>query len=462
MADIKTLVEAQRTYFLAGNTLDIEARLDALTKLRHAIVEYEDRIIEAVRRDMGRSDVETYFNEIYLNLEEAEHAIRHLRQWMEPKHEKTPNLFFMADSELHAEPYGVTLIISAWNYPLLQLFSPLIGALAAGNTAILKPASESVHCSRIAKELISKIFSPELVAVVEGTSEITTQLLEEKFDYIFFTGSPRVGRIIQTAAARNLTPVTLELGGKSPAIVDARADIELAAKRIVWCKLSNAGQLCITVDHAYVHASIKDAFIAACRRWILEFYGEDPSASEDYGFLINHKNFDRVISYLGSGTIVHGGRHDRARRYIEPTILDDVPEDAPVMQDEIFGPILPILSFDSLDALLARQRTKEKPLALYLFTKDKESQAKVLRTTSSGGVTINDCMSHCGTPYLPFGGVGNSGMGGYHGKHSFDTFTHFKAVMIAPTAKMLDFSVKYPPYAGKRNTLHRLSKFHLL
>lgn len=460
--DVHKVVAAQRAFFERGQTLPVEARVDALKRLRAALERHEADMIEAARRDMGRADVETYFMEIAMNLEEVDFTLKRLEQWARPETVKTPTLFFMADSEIHPEPYGVTLIVSAWNYPFLQLFSPLVGALSAGNTAILKPASDSPHSAAVARRIIAETFPPEHVVVLEGTSETTTLLLEEKLDFIFFTGSPRVGRIVQAAAARHLTPVTLELGGKSPAIIDDSADIDQAAKRIMWCKLFNAGQICVTVDHCYVHASVKEAFVEACKRWIREFYGDDPAQSPDYGFLINERNFDRVVGYLKGGRILHGGRHDRARRYLEPTLLDEVSEDAPVMQEEIFGPVLPILTFDSLDALIQRQQRKDKPLALYFFSRRAEAQAMVVRLTSSGGVTINDCMGHGGSPYLPFGGVGNSGMGAYHGKRTFDTFTHFKSVMRAPTLKVLDLPIKYPPYAGKLATVKKLERFRII
>jgi aldehyde dehydrogenase (NAD+) len=460
--EVRKIVAAQRAFFNSGRTLPVEGRIRALKSLRDALERHEAAMIDAARKDMGRADVETYFMEIAMNLEEVDFTLKHLEQWARAETVKTPTLFFMADSEIHPEPFGVTLIVSAWNYPFLQLFSPLVGALSAGNTAVLKPASDSPHSAAVARKIIQEIFPPEYVVVLEGTSETTTWLLEEKLDYIFFTGSPRVGRIVQAAAARHLTPVTLELGGKSPAIVDDSADVEQAAKRIMWCKLFNAGQICVTVDHCYVHALVKDAFVEACKRWIGEFYGADPSQSPDYGFLINDRNFDRVVGYLKSGRILHGGRYDRARRYLEPTLLDEVNEEDPVMQEELFGPILPILTYDSLDALIQRQQQKDKPLALYFFSRRTEDQHKVVRLTSSGGVTINDCMGHGGTSFLPFGGVGNSGMGAYHGKRTFDTFTHFKSVMKAPTTKLLDLSIKYPPYAGKLATVKKLERYRLL
>jgi acyl-CoA reductase-like NAD-dependent aldehyde dehydrogenase len=460
--EIQAIVAKQRAFFASGATLDIEMRREVLKRFRSTLIKYENEMIEAAKSDMGRADVETYFMEIHMNLEELDFTLKHLDKWTSREAVKTPTLFFLASSKIHPEPYGTTLIISAWNYPFMQLFGPLIGAIAAGNTAILKPASDSAHSAKVARRIIEEVFPPEYVIVIEGTSDITTRLLEEKLDYVFFTGSPRVGRIIQAAASKHLTPVTLELGGKSPAIVEQDADIDLAAKRIVWCKSFNAGQICVTVDHCYVHSSVKEAFIEHAKKWIAAFYGDDPSQSPDYGFLINQKNFDRALSYLKDGRIRHGGRHDRERRYLEPTLMDEVLETAPVMQEEIFAPILPILTFDSLEELLERQRAKEKPLALYFFSSDEAKQELVVRRTSSGGITINDCMSHGGTTALPFGGVGQSGMGAYHGKHTFDTFSHFKAVMYSPTARVLDVALKYPPYAGKLASVKRLEKIGLL
>ncbi len=462
-AEIQRLVAAQRAAFGEGRTLSIESRRASLERLKASLLKHEGAMFEAVRKDMGRAEVETYFMEINMNLEELDFALKHLDAWASPRSVKTPTLFFAADSELYPEPYGVTLIIAAWNFPFLQLFSPLIGALGAGNTAVLKPAGDSPHCAAVAAQIVGEAFTPDIVTVVEGSSELTTMLLEEKLDYIFFTGSPRVGRIIQSAAAKHLTPVTLELGGKSPAIIDESADIDQAAKRVMWSKLFNAGQICVTVDHAYVHESVHEAFIESCKAWVAEFYGADPSQSSDYGFIINARNFERAVSYLDAGArLRHGGRFDAERRYIEPTIFDQVDESSRLMKDELFAPILPVLSFRSLDELLALQRSKDKPLALYFFSKDSDRQRQVIRGTSSGGVTINDCMSHGGTLFLPFGGVGNSGMGSYHGAKSFETFSHMKAVMTAPTARILDLPLKYPPYAGKLATVKRLEKFHII
>ncbi|MCA6494128.1 MAG: aldehyde dehydrogenase family protein [Chitinophagaceae bacterium] len=459
---VAEIVKKQRELFMSGQTLDLETRMVYLKKLKTVLIKYEKEMMEAVRKDMGRADVETYFMETHMNLDELDYTLKHLKEWAKPQKVKTPTLFFMSESTIQPEPYGVTLIISAWNFPILQTIGPMIGAIAAGNTCILKPAGDSPACGAIVHKIISEVFPPEYVITIEGGSDKTTLFLEEKLDYIFFTGSPRVGKIIMAAAAKNLVPVTLELGGKSPAIVDESADIDQAAKRIMWSKLFNTGQICVTVDHCYVHKKIKDEFIAACKKYIIQFYGEDASQSKDYGFIINDKNFDRIVGYLDEGNIVYGGQYKKASRYIQPTLIDGLTEESKIMQDEIFGPVLPILTFENLDELIAHQKRKEKPLALYFFSKKEDAKQMIVRLTSAGGVTINDCMAHGGTSFLPFGGVGNSGMGSYHGYKTFETFSHLKAVMEAPTSHILDLPVKYPPYKEKLKKLKTMEKFHIL
>jgi aldehyde dehydrogenase (NAD+) len=459
---LKQIVQNQRDFFLTGLTKNFSTRMNHLKKLREVLVKYESEMIEAVRTDMGRADVETFFMETNMNLDELDYTIKNLKKWSSPQKVKTPTLFFKSKSTIVPEPFGVTLIVSAWNFPILQTISPMIGAVAAGNTCILKPSGDSPACSRVIKQIIEEVFPPEYVISLEGNSSIVSTLLDEKLDYVFFTGSPRVGRIIHASCSKNLVPCTLELGGKSPAIVDETADLDLAAKRIMWAKLFNAGQICVTVDHVYVHQSIKNQFIKACKKYIVQFFGENASKSKDYAFIINERNFDRMLSYLKEGTILYGGNSNKETRYIEPTLIDDVSEESSIMQDEIFGPILPILTFDGLDELLKLQNQKERPLALYFFSKNKEAKAKVVNQTSSGGVTINDCMTHGGTVYLPFGGVGNSGMGSYHGKQTFETFSHQKSVMEAPTAQILDMPVKYPPYDGKLRTLKKMETFKII
>jgi len=454
---IKSLLDSQRAYFRSGETLDLDFRLEQLEKLKTSFIKYEPKIIEAAKKDMGRNEMETYLIELNWVLDELNNTINNLKDWAKEKHVKSPEIFKANESILKPEPLGTAFILSAWNFPTWQIFGPLLGAIAAGNTAVVKPSSTSAACGEVINEIVETTFSPNYIKCILGDVEMINRFLEERFDLIFFTGSPRVGKVIQLAAAKHLTPTILELGGKSPAIVDETADIEHAAKSIVRAKLFNTGQICVSVDHVYVHSSIKEKFIELCKKYMVEFYGEDASQSEDYGFIIDQRNFERLLGSLNNnGKIVFGGQSDAARRYIAPTILDDISENSEIMQEEIFGPIMPVLSFDSIEELVDLQKTKEKPLALYFFSKDKKSQDLVLAHTSSGGVTINDCMQHAASRYLPFGGVGNSGMGNYVGEATFKAFTHFKPIMIAHTSDSLDDSLSYPPYAGKVEKLKKL------
>jgi aldehyde dehydrogenase (NAD+) len=459
--EIIEVVSKQRTYFGSGATLDLNFRLEYLKKLRPVLAKYENEMNEAVRKDMGRAEVETFFMETNNILDELDNTIKHFDDWTSPQKVRTPMVFPLAKSYIQPEPYGVTLIISAWNFPLLQTMVPMIGALAAGNTCILKPAGDSPACGAIIHKIISEVFPPEYVVTIEGSSQNTTMLLQEKLDFVFFTGSPKIGRVIHAACTANLVPCVLELGGKSPAIVDETADIEQAAKRIMWSKLFNTGQICVTVDHVYVHQSVKTQFVESCIKNITHFYGEDASQSNDYGFIINDKNFDRITNYLNEGNIIYGGKFDKEKRYIQPTLIDGLSEDSAIMQDEIFGPLLPILSFENLDDLIKLQNTKEKPLALYFFSKNDPAKQKIIRSTSSGGITINDCMSHGGS-HLPFGGVGNSGMGAYHGYKTFEVFSHMKAVLEASTSHLVDFDLKFPPYEGKYKKLQMMQKLNIV
>ncbi|REC62236.1 aldehyde dehydrogenase family protein [Chryseobacterium pennae] len=458
-AQIKNLLDNQRAFFLSGKTLEIDFRLEQLEKLRDSFIKYEPKILEAVKKDMGRNDMETYLIELNWVLDELNNTIKNLKDWAKDEHVNTPAVFTGNDSIIKPEPLGTVFILSAWNFANWQIFGPLLGAIAAGNTAVVKPSSDSPACGEVINEIVETTFSPDYVKCILGDVELVNRVLEERFDLIFFTGSPRVGKIIQAAASKNLTPTILELGGKSPAIIDETADLEHAAKSVVRTKLFNTGQICVTVDHVYVHSSIKDKFIELSKKYMVEFYGEDASQSEDYGFIINQRNYERLLGLMNtSGTLIFGGQSDASTRYISPTILDQVTEETPIMQEEIFGPIMPVLTFESIDELVALQKTKEKPLALYLFSNDKKRQDLVLAHTSAGGVTINDCMIHAASRYLPFGGVGNSGMGNYVGHASFKAFTHFKPIMIANRNKLVDDSLNYPPYAGKLEKLKRIAE----
>ena len=442
VSPIPALVQQQRTFFGTGRTKPIEFRIAQLQKLKQAIIDHQDAIVEAVKADLGRPALEAYF-EIGA-ISEINLALKKLKSWMKPQRVGTSIEQFPASAWIQPEPLGVALIIGPWNYPFQLMILPLVGAIAAGNCAVLKPSEHASHTSAAVTKLIQSIFDPEYVAVVEGDAEVSQQLLAEKYDHIFFTGGTAIGRIIMAAAAKHLTPVTLELGGKSPCIVDPEINVEYAARRIVWGKFINAGQTCIAPDYLLVDRRIKAELMAAIKQCIQEFFSEDPAKSDSYSRIINQRHFARLATFLESGEIAVGGQTDPESRYFAPTILDNVSWDSPVMQEEIFGPILPVLEYESLDEAIALVNARPKPLALYLFSSNKEKQAQVLASTSSGGVCINDTIMQVGVVTLPFGGVGESGMGNYHGKASFDTFSHFKSVL--KKGFLFDLKWRYAPY----------------
>lgn len=453
-SDYKNLLEKQRNYFLTGKTKDVEFRIERLKALKQTIIKRNQEIVEALRKDFGKSEFETFSNEIMSSLDEIKLAVKNLRSWVAPRKVKTPIAYFKASSRIYYEPYGTVLVISAWNYPFQLAINPLIGAISAGNCCIVKPSELSPNTSILLSEMIKECFEEEYCAVVEGGVEETTALLNEKFDFILYTGSTGVGKIIAQAAARHLTPVVLEMGGKSPCIVDNTADIETSARRIAWGKFVNAGQTCVAPDYLVVHKEVKDSLIKAIQRQIKDFYGDNPEKSSDYCRIINQKHFDRLSAFLNNGTIVAGGKTDRNQLYIEPTVIDHVTWEAPVMQEEIFGPILPILEYEDLTKVIAMINAHEKPLALYLFSKNKNEQKRIINETSFGGGCINTTILHPGNQYLPFGGVGSSGMGNYHGKWSFETFSHQKGVLYK--SLMVDPKLVYPPYKNKVEMLKRM------
>ncbi|WP_069649917.1 aldehyde dehydrogenase [Caloranaerobacter ferrireducens] len=456
MEEIKKIIDKQREYFRKGITLDIDFRINMLKVLRRAIIENERLILKALKEDLKKSDFEGYETEIGIVLDEMRYVIKNLRSWAKPKKVKTPITQFISNSYIYSEPYGVTLIIAPWNYPFQLVMAPLIGSISAGNCSIIKPSEYAPYTSKIISKIISENFEEEFIAVVEGGIEVNKALLKEKFDYIFFTGSVNVGKIVMEAASKYLTPVTLELGGKSPCIVDEDADIDLAAKRIVWGKFLNAGQTCVAPDYLYLHKNIKNHFIKSAVKFIKGFFGENPLKSEDYTRIINIKHFNRLKNLLKDGDILYGGDFDEEKLYIAPTIIDNVTWEDSVMQEEIFGPILPLLVFEELDEVIETVNIHPKPLALYYFSNDKEKQERVIKEISFGGGCINDTIVHLATPYLPFGGVGNSGMGSYHGKASFDTFSHKKSVL--KKSNLIDIPLRYPPYKGKINLLRKILK----
>ncbi|HCX9546557.1 TPA: aldehyde dehydrogenase [Staphylococcus aureus] len=438
-----------KAFFNTQQTKDISFRKEQLKKLSKAIKSYESDILEALYTDLGKNKVEAYATEIGITLKSIKNARKELKNWTKTKNVDTPLYLFPTKSYIKKEPYGTVLIIAPFNYPFQLVFEPLIGAIAAGNTAIIKPSELTPNVARVIKRLINETFDANYIEVIEGGIEETQTLIQLPFDYVFFTGSENVGKIVYQAASENLVPVTLEMGGKSPVIVDETANIKVASERICFGKFTNAGQTCVAPDYILVHESVKDDLITALSKTLREFYGQNIQQSPDYGRIVNLKHYHRLTSLLNSAqmNIVFGGHSDEDERYIEPTLLDHVTNDSAIMQEEIFGPILPILTYQSLDEAISFIHQRPKPLSLYLFSEDENATQRVINELSFGGGAINDTLMHLANPKLPFGGVGASGMGRYHGKYSFDTFTHEKSYIFKSTR--LESGVHLPPYKGK-------------
>ena len=451
--EIQTLVEKQREFFYSGKTLPLPYRIAALKALKQAVADHQDQIAEALRRDLGKSELEGFMCEIGLVLSEISYMLRHIRQFARDKTVYTPLSQFASRSFIRPTPYGVTLIMSPWNYPFLLAIEPLVDALAAGNTAVLKPSAYSPATTAVIADLIANLFPPEYVAVVTGGREENQCLLNQKFDYIFFTGSQSVGRQVMEKAAHHLTPVTLELGGKSPCIIDATAKIPLAAKRIVFGKFLNCGQTCVAPDYILCDKTVKNELIACIKAEIQTQFGENPLENENYGKIINDKHFSRILRLIDEEKIVHGGRSDAAAQRIEPTVLDHVTLDDAVMQEEIFGPVLPVLTYESLEDAISLVNSRQKPLALYFFSEDKAAIQRVTTRCCYGGGCINDVIVHLATSNMGFGGVGESGMGSYHGKAGFDTFSHHKSILDKKT--WMDLPMRYQPYSPAAKALIR-------
>lgn len=449
---VTDIIRKQRDFFATLQTKDVKWRMEQLKRLKQAVVDDQEAIINAVKADLGRPEFEAYFE--IAAITEINYAIKHLKSWVKPKKVAVGLEQFPASAKIYPEPLGVVLIISPWNYPFQLLISPLVGAIAAGNCAVLKPSEISAHTSTAIANLIQKTFDPAYIAVVEGDADTSKALLAEKFDHIFFTGGTAIGKIVMEAAAKHLTPVTLELGGKSPCIVDADTDLKDTAKRITWGKYLNAGQTCIAPDYLLVDRRIKSELLTEVQKCVQDFYGQEPEKSPDYARIISHRHFDRLVPLLKDGEIVIGGQTRPEDKYIAPTVIDGVSWDSPVMEEEIFGPILPVLEYQELNDAIAQINARPKPLALYLFSKDKQKQQQVLQQTSSGGVCLNDTVMQVGVTTLPFGGVGDSGMGNYHGKASFDTFSHFKSVL--KKGFWFNLNWRYPPYNGKLSLFKRI------
>jgi len=453
---ISSIVADLRASFDAGILRTLESRRIQLDQLRRMLAEHEDKILAALEIDLNKAPMEAYATEIGVVVAEIKYALKHLDTWCASEKVKVGLTFKPGSAEIRPEPLGVVLIIAPWNYPAQLLLAPLIAAIAAGNTVVLKPSEVAAATSKVMAELIPQYLDERIVTVVTGGVDETTLLLAERFDHIFYTGNGTVGRIVMGAAAKHLTPVTLELGGKSPAIVTADADIEVAARRIAWGKFVNAGQTCVAPDYVLVDAAVEDRLMGALLRAVHDFYGDDPKASSDYGRIINEKHWDRLTGLLDSGgydSVICGGHGDRAAKFIPPTVLAGVDPGAALMQEEIFGPILPVLPVAGLDEAIAFVNGRDKPLALYVFSANQTSIDRTIALTSSGGVCVNHTVLHVGVGELPFGGVGASGMGAYHGKAGFDTFTHRKSILTKPVRP--DPPIMYPPYKGWKYKLLR-------
>lgn len=458
MNDINLIFNKQKEFFNLGKTKDINFRIEALKKLKKVIKENEDKILEALKRDLGKSNFESYATEIGLVYDEINTHIKNIKRWSKIEKIKSPIVHYPSKSYIYKEPYGVTLIIGPFNYPFQLVMAPLVGAISAGNTAIIKPSENTKNTALLLEEIINENFNKEYLRVVsplEG-KEAVSFLLELPFDYIFFTGSIRVGKIVMEKAAKNLVPVTLELGGKSPCIVDKDAKLEIAAKRIVWGKFLNVGQTCVAPDYLCVHRSIRDKLLKLIIEEIHKQFGKDIKSSPDYPRVVNSASLNRLSEYLNDGKIYYGGKIDKNDLYMEPTILTNVDVDSNVMTEEIFGPILPVIEFENIKDIINFINAREKPLALYYFSENKVNINNILKCTTSGGVTINDTVIHVANGNLPFGGVGNSGIGSYHGKASFDTFTHKRSVMERET--FIEFNIRFAPYKNKINILKKIMK----
>jgi aldehyde dehydrogenase (NAD+) len=453
---IQEILRKQREFYLKGSTKSYNFRMNQLELLKEAIKKYEKRILEALYRDLRKPAFEAYTNEVGYVLESIDYIQKHLKKWMKKDRVKTPIHQFLSRSYIEYIPYGQTLIIGPFNYPFQLVVEPLIGAIAGGNTCILKPSEYTKAVESLLVEMIEETFDASYIAIVTGEKDITKQLLESPFDYIFFTGSVAVGKIVMKAAAERLTPLTLELGGKSPAIVDETAKIDLAAQRIAGGKFLNAGQTCVAPDFVYVHTSIERTFKSAVIKYIKEFYGDNPSESEDYGRIVSKRHYDRLKNFVEAANVFSGGRYLDDHLYIEPSLIDNVQWSDPIMQEEIFGPLLPILTYDDLDDLISILQGQDNPLALYVFSENKDHQEKILKMLSFGGGAINDTISHVASPYLPFGGIHTSGMGVYHGKYSFKAFTHPRSILVK--SSKVKIPLVFPPYKNKIKLAKKIMK----
>ena len=453
---VSSIVNKQKEYFYNGHTRSVEVRKNNLKKLYEGVQRFEQEIFQALKLDLNKSVHESFTTEVGYVLKEISFQLKHISSWSKPKRVRTALTHFGSKGKVVPEPYGVTLIIAPWNYPFQLAIAPLVGALAAGNTIVLKQSELTPNVSKVITRMLEELFQEELVAVVEGGVEESTALLKEPFDYIFFTGSVGVGKVVMEAAAKQLTPLTLELGGKSPCIVHKDAKIDVTARRIVWGKFLNAGQTCVAPDYMYVHASVKEQLIEALRHEIEKQYGKEPLHNDNYVRIVSERHFERLCTFLKDGKTVIGGNYKKETLHIEPTVLTNVTWESAVMEDEIFGPILPIIEYDNIEDVIDTIQQHPKPLALYVFSEDKGVQKKVTSNISYGGGCINDVVYHLATPYLPFGGVGSSGLGSYHGEESFRTFSHYKSILVQSTA--FDMKIRYSSTKSALKFIRKLLK----
>lgn len=453
---VSEIIKKQQEYFHEGHTKSFSFRLDQLQKLNDGIKKYESEIIDALKKDLNKPEFEAYTSEIGFLYESISYTKKHLKKWMKSERKRMPFHQIGSKGYLTYEPFGSVLIVGPFNYPFQLLIEPMIGAIASGNTVVLKPSEYTSHTESITVQLIKEVFDGSYIDIVTGGREITTELIHSNFDYIFFTGSVNVGKIVMKAAAEHLTPITLELGGKSPTIIDESAKVDLAAKRVAWGKFLNAGQTCIAPDYVYVHEKVADDFKVSLQKHITAFYGASVIDSPDYGRIVSKRHYDRLKALIDENKIFTGGKTDDETLFIEPTVLENVSWHDDVMAEEIFGPILPIMTYTDLNEVIKDINSRPKPLALYLFTENKEIEREILSRTSSGGVGINETITHIISPDLPFGGVGSSGMGAYHGKYSFLTFSHRKSVVKKSTS--LDLKLVFPAYKDKIKFVKKVMK----
>ncbi len=442
-ATIEKLLAGHKSFFNSLQSRDLDFRIAQLKKFKDAVVRYEKEILDALKADLHKSAEEAYLTEISIVRQEIDYHLKNIRKWSKPKRVKTPLHLLPSRSKIYYEPLGTALIIAPWNYPFQLLLNPLVGAISSGCCAMLKPSPYTPTVAGVIQKMVNEVFDESYISIVQGGRNVNTILLEQRFDVIFFTGSPSLGKIVMKAASAHLTPVVLELGGKSPCIVDTDANIDIAARRIAWGKTINAGQTCIAPDYLMVHKDVKDALLEKIKFYITQWHGEDASKSPYFPRIVNHQAMERLQKLMQHGKILFGGNLDMESRYISPTIIDNISPDDPIMQEEIFGPLLPVMTFEHINEVVAYVTSHEKPLALYFFGKNKQAKDMLVRT-SSGGACINDTLLHVATHHLPFGGVGNSGMNKYHGHGTFLAYCNAKAVLISSNS--FDLKMKYPPF----------------